>query len=67
MKNTMPYEANKPQVGQIVTYRGETVGRVTSVEGNLCWVNYATGPAPFIWRFKDTLNVLHDWPTKRRK
>lgn len=58
------YADNKPQVGQPVTYRGEHVGTVQRVDGNLCWVNYPTGTEPFIWRFNDGLNQLHDWPSK---
>ena len=54
-----------PRIGQPITYRGEIVGTVTRVEGNLCWRSYPDGESlPFIWRFKDGLNTLHDWPGK---
>jgi len=50
----------KPRKGDPVTYRGRSLGNVTSVDGNLCW----TDRDSFIWRFHDGLNALHDWPTK---
>ena len=59
-----PYQAYKPLKGQQVKYRGEVAGTVQAVEGNLCWVDYLTGTNPFIWRFREGLNSLHDWPTK---
>lgn len=56
---------SKPRVGDQITYRGVVVGRVTRVEGNLCWRTYPDGESlPFIWRFKDGLNNLHSWPGK---
>lgn len=58
----MNYDEQKPCKDDPVTYRGEPAGAVTRVEGNLCWTT--TADAPFIWRFKDGLNELHDWPTK---
>jgi hypothetical protein len=56
----------KPRVGDMVKYHGVEVGRVTRVEGTLCWRSYADGEdLPFIWRFHDgQLNKLHEWPTK---
>lgn len=64
------FSDSRPRVGQMITYRGErgTVrGEVASVDGNLCWVRYEGKDAqPFIWRFRDGLNTLHDWPTKAR-
>lgn len=59
-----PYNDAKPRVGDEIRYKGERQGRVLRVEGNLCWVAYDDGsePAPFIWRFRDGLNALHDWP-----
>jgi hypothetical protein len=55
----------KPRVGDTVTYQGEPVGKVTRVEGNLCWRSYPDGESlPFIWRFRDGLNTMHDWPGK---
>lgn len=55
--------AAKPHVGEPVTYEGKVVGMVTSVEGNLCYVDTYNG-APFIWRFRERLNCLHHWPRK---
>ena len=60
------YAANRPKVGDPVSYRGEPAGTVQRVEGNLCWVNYTSGTDPFIWAFKDGLNSLHDWLTKHK-
>lgn len=62
-------EDRKPRVGQPLTYRGEHIGTVRRVEGNLCVINYADGsePSPFIWRFHDGLNTMFDWPTKEGK
>jgi hypothetical protein len=35
------------------------------IEGNLCWADYGNGDiSPFIWRFQDGLNTVHDWPGK---
>lgn len=57
--------AFKPRVGDTIAYLGEPVGTVTSVEGNLCWRTYPDGERlPFIWRFRDGLNMLHSWPGK---
>lgn len=53
--------------GVLITYRGKETGRVLSVEGNLCWMEFfdGTASAPFIWRFGDgSLNRLHYWPNK---
>lgn len=58
-------ESSKPRKGQRITYQGREVGTVDHVDGNLCWVKYDDGTAnPFIWRFRDGLNALHDWPGK---
>lgn len=40
---------------------------VDHVDGGLCFARYANDPEvtqSFIWRFKDGLNSLHDWPGK---
>lgn len=65
------WRAHRPWVGDAVTYRPHTneaprTGRVTRVEGNLCWVLYpgAEDPDLFIWCFRDTLNTHHDWKRK---
>lgn len=59
------YAASKPRKGDPITYRGKRAGLVVRVEGNLCWTDYGSGEVlPFIWAFKDSLNNLHDWPTK---
>lgn len=59
------YRAYRPRIGDPVIYGGKIAGKVTSIDGNLCWCSYATGNAPFIWCFRDGLNALHDWPTKQ--
>lgn len=63
---TEQFARSRPRVGDPITYQGKVNGRVHSVEDNLCWNAYADGrgPLPFIWRFKDGLNAMHDWPTK---
>jgi hypothetical protein len=61
---------NAPRKGSIGTYDSGTKQdqfTVVSVEGNLCWAIYASDPAttlPFIWRFKDGLNIFHHWDGK---
>jgi hypothetical protein len=59
-------EQAAPRKGDEITYKGDPVGVVLSVDGGLCWVEYYDGSpsGPFIWRFKDGLNRLHDWPRK---
>ena len=60
-----------PRKGDPVTYRGELVGHVSSVDGNICHIIprpehadlYPNG-AGFIWRFQHGLNALHSWPGK---
>jgi hypothetical protein len=65
MNIILGYENHKPRIGQPITYKGEVVGVVTRVDGNLCWRSYPNGESlPFIWRFSDGVNALHDWPTK---
>ena len=43
----------KPRKGDRLIYKGQPLGVVTSVEGNLCWFRHATSGAvdPFIWQF----------------
>lgn len=55
-----------PRKGDPIKYFGRHVGTVLRIDGNLCWVASRDGgeSAPFIWRFKDGLNALHDWPNK---
>jgi hypothetical protein len=60
------FAAHRPRVGQEVTYEGKVAGKVTSVEGSLCYCSYSSGTAPFIWCFAEGLNTLHDWPTKTK-
>jgi len=57
---------NSPRPGDRITYKGHETGTVIRTEGNLCWMSFDSGAdsAPFIWRFKDGLNTLHDWPGK---
>ncbi len=62
MEANQIYSAHRPRKGQTVTYNGKIAGKVLSIEGNLCWVDYASGPNPFIWAFKDGVNAFHDWP-----
>ena len=58
--------ANAPRQGDVITYRGKATGTVIRTEGNLCWMSFFDGSdsAPFIWRFKNGLNNLHDWSSK---
>lgn len=64
---------NAPRSGDVITYtkRDGTTMQATAmrVEGNLCWTYYHDGNdvAPFIWRFADGLNTLHEWPGKHRQ
>ena len=68
----MAYEDSKPHKGDrgsCIMLNGETVGfTVSSVEDNLCYAIYDNSPdekaGPFIWRFKDGLNIFHTWPSK---
>jgi hypothetical protein len=58
---------NKPRVGDALLYKGAAFGLISRVEGNLCWYSRLgddEGEGLFIWRFKDGLNKLFDWPTK---
>lgn len=60
-----PMSAHKPSKGDPITYGGRVVGNVQRVDGNLCWTDYGNGEVlPFIWRFTDGVNALHDWPNK---
>lgn len=76
MTNTEPFADQKPRKGDPITYRGKFAGTVSSVQGNLCYLDvpvegWGKQGDPFIWRFNRTsinaprLNNLHDWPTKR--
>jgi hypothetical protein len=58
------FSANRPRKGDTVSYQGKKFGIVSSVEREICWVDYPSGTDCFIWCFKDGLNKLHDWPTK---
>lgn len=55
-----------PRKGDRITYSGSDYGLVTHVDGNLCWSLHPGDEKaqPFIWRFRDGLNSLHDWPGK---
>lgn len=59
-------QSDAPRVGDVIRYRGKPAGHVRWLEGNLCFVDYGDGgePVPFIWKFRDGLNNLHDWPNK---
>jgi hypothetical protein len=64
-----PFASSRPRKGQTVTYANRPgdirSGCVEKVKGDLCHVKYPGRPASlFIWRSKDGLNTLHDWPTK---
>jgi hypothetical protein len=66
---TEPSAARAPRVGSRGSYQfspDSIIGfTVTEIEGNLCYCDYDNGrKGPFIWRFKDGLNNLHDWPGK---
>lgn len=58
------FRNHRPRKGDAVTYHGRPVGTVQSVEGNLCYVDYPSGVAPFIWAFQDGVNAFHDWPSR---
>jgi hypothetical protein len=62
------WQKHKPHVGDMVTYTRDGLSvqrKITRVEDNLCWTEYPDGECLlFIWCFKDTLNILHDWPGK---
>lgn len=59
------FSASRPRVGDLATFE-DAHYRITSIEGNLCWIEYPDGQrAPFIWCFKDGLNALASWPSKR--
>jgi hypothetical protein len=66
MRPSETFGQHRPRKGDPVKY-GEKTGMVTSVEGEICWVDYPKGTDSFIWCFKDGLNKLHDWPTKAAK
>lgn len=64
-RDPAPDDVGKPRKGSRITYKGREVGTVDHLDGNLCWVNYDDGTRnPFIWRFRDGLNAMHDWPGK---
>ena len=60
--NDGPGLQRKPRKGDRLIYKGQPLGEVISVEGNLCWFRHVeTGIVdPFIWRFRSTgtLNTL---------
>jgi hypothetical protein len=61
-------EGTPPRKGQRITYKGAEVGTAERLDGNLCYVKYDDGSTnPFIWRFHDGLNAMHDWPGKAGK
>lgn len=58
-----------PRSGETITYTqrdGTSIqAKAVRVEGNLCWTDYGNGDVePFIWRFAEGLNTLHDWPSR---
>jgi hypothetical protein len=60
---------SRPRAGDKIHYCGKEAGVCVRVEGNLCWTQYhdsENGINPFIWRFKDGLNTMHDWPNKHK-
>ena len=58
-------EKNKPKKGDIVKYEhSEHTYTVTRVEGDICHtVDHEGNPSSFIWRFRDGLNIKHQWGT----
>ena len=63
----MEIRPKKGTKGTYTAHDGTQVAfEVVSVEGNLCYAKYENDPAaaPFIWKFKDGLNAMHDWPGK---
>ena len=63
MKANQIYSAYRPHKDDTVTYKGVPVGKVSRVEGNLCWLDNNPDKL-FIWCFHDGLNKFHKWPTK---
>ena len=67
------WKAHRPRKGQVLMYNDDPdgerhrIGVVHRVEHALCWIEYDDGhePMPFIWCFKDKLNICFDWPTKQ--
>jgi hypothetical protein len=60
-----PYQAHKPLKGATVTANGKVVGIVERDDDGICWITQPDGTSDcFIWRFRNGLNTLHDWPTK---
>lgn len=59
-----------PRVGTRGVYHSPNNGdvgfEVFTVEGSLCYAKYDNNPnvQPFIWRFKEGPNALHDWKGK---
>ena len=66
MSAAATFSVNRPRKGDPVKC-GEMVGVVSSVDREICWVDYPKGQSCFIWCFKDGLNTIHDWPTKHAK
>jgi len=59
------YRAARPKAGDTVTYEGKPAGTVVRVEDNICHTETEAGPSLFIWAFRDGLNSLHNWPTRK--
>lgn len=60
------FAEHRPRLGDTIEYMGVDVGKVSKIEGALCYVTARDGlESPFIWCFEDGLNAFHTWPTKR--
>lgn len=60
MRKEQKFAEWKPKRGESVTYMGRQIGKVTNIDGGLCYVD---DKLQFIWCFGDGLNSLHDWPS----
>lgn len=64
---------HRPRKGDVLTYSEAPdreprprIGKALRIEGTLCWIEYDDGhePLPFIWCFREGLNIFFDWPSK---
>lgn len=59
------FQEYRPKLEDTIYYMGVDVGRVSKIEGALCYVMGRDGlEQPFIWCFGDGLNAFHDWSNK---
>lgn len=59
------FAEHRPRLGDTIEYMGVDIGKVTKIEGAICYVTGRDGlESPFIWCFSDGLNALHTWSMK---